>query len=137
MPSPVAVLADYVCTARDAPLSDELQDTAMRCILDLLAATLAGLHDPAPRAVRQVAARLMGSGKIPIWFTGQTASTAASAWANSAAASALDLDDGHRLARGHPGAAVIPASLAIAAERSRSTLMPARCASPTGPVRRT
>jgi 2-methylcitrate dehydratase PrpD len=34
--------------------------------------------------------------------------------ANSTAASALDLDDGHRKAGGHPGAAVIPAVLAVA-----------------------
>ena len=38
------------------------------------------------------------------------------AFANSAAASALDLDDGHRAAGGHPGAAVIPAVFAVAQE---------------------
>jgi 2-methylcitrate dehydratase PrpD len=34
--------------------------------------------------------------------------------ANSTAASALDLDDGHRLAGGHPGAAIVPTVLAVA-----------------------
>ncbi|MGE5139274.1 MAG: MmgE/PrpD family protein, partial [Rudaea sp.] len=39
------------------------------------------------------------------------------AWINGTYASALDLDDGNRMAMGHPGANVIPAALAVA-ERS-------------------
>lgn len=108
-------LATYVCTARDQPLSADVQDAALRCILDLLAATVAGLDDPGSVAVRSVA-QCMGEGVCPIWFTGRSGSAIASAWANSAAASAMDLDDGHRMARGHPGAAVIPAAFAVAAE---------------------
>jgi 2-methylcitrate dehydratase PrpD len=42
--------------------------------------------------------------------------------ANSTAASALDLDDGHRQAGGHPGAAVIPAVLAVAPATGASGL---------------
>ena len=44
-----------------------------------------------------------------------------SIWCDSAAAAALDLDDGHRLARGHPGAAVVPAAFAAAKEVDAST----------------
>jgi 2-methylcitrate dehydratase PrpD len=62
----------------------------------------------------------MAGGGVPIWFTGLSSSATGAAWANSAAASALDLDDGHRLARGHPGAAVIPTALAIAHETGAS-----------------
>lgn len=43
-------------------------------------------------------------------------SAAGAAFCNAAAASALDLDDGNRSARGHPGASVIPAALAVAQE---------------------
>ncbi len=111
----VARLTSYICTARDEPLSADLEDAALRCIYDLVAATVPGLADPGSIAVRSVA-QTMGEGSCPIWFTGGTGSAIASAWANSAAASAMDLDDGHRLARGHPGAAVIPAALAVAAE---------------------
>jgi len=49
-------------------------------------------------------------------ISGLSSSVIGAAWANSAAASALDLDDGHRLARGHPGAAVIPTAFAVAHE---------------------
>ncbi|MGT2453964.1 MmgE/PrpD family protein [Cupriavidus basilensis] len=47
-------------------------------------------------------------------FTGSTASRTGAIVANATAASVLDLDDGHRAARGHPGAAVIPAAFAAA-----------------------
>jgi 2-methylcitrate dehydratase PrpD len=40
----------------------------------------------------------------------------AAALANAASASALDLDDGHRGAAGHPGASIIPATFAVAQE---------------------
>jgi 2-methylcitrate dehydratase PrpD len=36
------------------------------------------------------------------------------AWANGVLANVLDLDDGHRITKGHPGAIVIPAALAAA-----------------------
>ncbi|MCK7469781.1 MAG: MmgE/PrpD family protein [Desulfomicrobium escambiense] len=62
------------------------------------------------------AARLGGAGSADIWFGGGRRQAAFAAFANSAAASALDLDDGHRAAGGHPGAAVIPAVLAVAQE---------------------
>ena len=113
-------LARYVCAARAETLSPETEDAALRRVLDLLAATAAGIGNPIAVSVRGVAARLMGKGRVPVWFTDQAGNALAAAWANSAAASALDLDDGHRLARGHPGAAVIPTAFAVAAEAGAS-----------------
>ncbi len=109
-------IADYACDARYLPLDPAAAEAALRCIFDLLSAIVAGLNDPGPAAVRTVASKLMGQGSSPIWFTGMSGSVVAAAWANSAAAAAQDLDDGHRLARGHPGAAVIPTALAVSAE---------------------
>ena len=40
-------------------------------------------------------------------------SVAGAAMANAAAASALDIDDGHRGAAGHAGAGIIPAAFAV------------------------
>jgi len=64
-------------------------------------------------AKRRLVARF-GGGTTPIWFARVATGMVGAAWSNSAAASALDLDDGNRLARGHPGAAVIPAAFALA-----------------------
>jgi 2-methylcitrate dehydratase PrpD len=113
-------LADYVASARDEPLSAEAREAALRCILDLLAATAVGVGVPGVAAVRQVARASYGAGEFPLWFTGESGSLIGSVWANCAAAAALDLDDGNRLARGHPGAAIIPAAFAVAQERGAS-----------------
>ena len=54
--------------------------------------------------------------RLPVWFSGLSSSVIGAAWANSAAASALNLEDGHHLARGHPGVAVIATAFAVAHE---------------------
>ncbi|WP_414442693.1 MmgE/PrpD family protein [Burkholderia sp. 22PA0106] len=106
--------ATYIETARAQRPHPSTRDAVLRCLTDLLAAAAAGCREPGVRAVRRVARDTMRDGDVPIWFSGQRSSALGAAWANSAAAAALDLDDGHRIARGHPGAAVIPVALAVA-----------------------
>lgn len=109
-------LADYIETSRRSEPGAEAREAALRCILDLLSAVVVGFVSQGTTATRRAASSVFGAGHSPIWFAGESASITGAAWANSAAASALDLDDGNRLARGHPGAAVIPAALAAADE---------------------
>ncbi len=113
------VLADYVCSLRAEDISSASRTAALRCVLDLMSAVVAGLNVPSVAATRQVACALYGKGgsdATPIWFSGEHSSTVGAAFCNGAAASVLDLDDGHRIARGHAGACVIPAAFAMAAE---------------------
>jgi len=105
-------LADYVTTLRPEHLSDRSIDVALCCLLDLLGAAAAALDNLGVQAARRAAVPLYGTGNVNLWFTGTTGSACAALLANSAAAAALDLDDGYRRARGHPGAAVIPTVLA-------------------------
>ncbi|WP_105432999.1 MmgE/PrpD family protein [Neorhizobium sp. T6_25] len=116
----IARMASYVVEARQKPAPEAARQAAFRSILDLVGAAAAGLDETVSIAVRRMALTVMGSGEVPIWFSGATGSAIGAAWANSAAASALDLDDGHRLARGHPGAAVIPAAFAVAHQAGSS-----------------
>mgnify|MGYP001044955680 CR=1 FL=1 len=88
----------------------------MRAVLDLLGAAAAGMFERGPAAVRHTVRSTMAVGHVPIWFAGLSSSLVGAAWANAAAAAALDVDDGHRLARGHPGAAVVPTALAVGHE---------------------
>ncbi len=113
-------VVSYVDTARRQPAEDLPRQAALRCVLDLLGAAASGISQPGVLAVRKTALATMGAGEVPVWFSGTTSSVIAAAWANSAAAAALDLDDGHRLARGHPGAAVIPTALAVGIETEAS-----------------
>lgn len=110
------IIARYVVAARGQRAPEPARQAVFKCILDLLGATAAGIVEPGVVAVRSMALETMGAGDVPIWFTGRSSSVIGAAWANSAASSALDLDDGHRLARGHPGAAVIPTAFAVARE---------------------
>jgi 2-methylcitrate dehydratase PrpD len=118
--SMVSRLAAYIAVARARPSNAHCRRAASHCILDLLSAAAAGLHEAGPAAVRSIAGTLMPGLASTVWFTGQSGSAVGAAWANTSAASALDLDDGHRLARGHPGAAVIPAAMAVAEEMGAS-----------------
>ena len=109
-------LADYVCNFAARDTLPEAGEAALRCVLDLMTASIAGFDAPSVRATRAVAPRLFGAGRATVWFDGASLGSAGAAFCNSAAASVLDLDDGNRAARGHPGAAVIPAALETARE---------------------
>lgn len=92
-------------------------DAARRALADLVAAAVVGHGTPAAQAARSAARRGFGPGPAACWFTSARLTPPGAAFTNAVAASALDLDDGHRAAIGHPGAAVIPAVLAEADAR--------------------
>ena len=109
-------LAEYVRSLDGRALSEESREAALRCVLDLMAAAAAGAREKGVAATRAVARSEFGGGPAEIWFTSDRSSPTGAVLCNSAAASTLDLDDGYRAARGHPGAAAIPAAMAAAAE---------------------
>lgn len=109
-------LAEFVVRLRGRVVPMSTTETAVRCVLDAVAAAAAGYSVPAAEATRALALRSFRDGDAAVWFSGQRRTVAGAALANSAAASALDIDDGHRAASGHPGAAVIPAAIAVAEE---------------------
>jgi 2-methylcitrate dehydratase PrpD len=106
-------LAEFVSQYPEGTLPRTARDFIPLLVLDLLGAAAAGLHSPLARAARQAALDVYGSGDAQVWLTDKRSSVAGAAMANSAAASALDIDDGHRGAAGHAGAGVIPAALAV------------------------
>jgi 2-methylcitrate dehydratase PrpD len=109
-------LAEFAYQMRPEDLSDTTRSMIKCCILDLLAAAVPGASSQSVAAVRDLCRQFFAAGPASVWFTGTRCHPAAAALANSAAASALDLDDGHRAAGGHPGASFIPAVMAMAQE---------------------
>ena len=107
-------LAEFVATHPKGVLPESTRQMASLLVADMVAATAAGLPSELAQAARAAAADIYGPGVSRVWLTGQSLSVAGAAMANAAAASALDIDDGHRGAAGHPGAGVIPAVLAVA-----------------------
>jgi 2-methylcitrate dehydratase PrpD len=110
----VQKVAHRVCELRPEDIPAAAIDQAVWCVLDLLGAALAGFGQASARSVRAFARGFCPPGSSGIWFTAESLSPAGAAFCNAAAGSALDLDDGHRAAGGHPGAALIPSLLAVA-----------------------
>ncbi|ALM83333.1 2-methylcitrate dehydratase [Bordetella sp. N] len=109
-------LGEYVAGMAARDLDARTMEATWRCLLDALASAAAAADLPAVQAAQATGLALYGAGRSSLWFTGKTGSAAAASFANSAATAALDLDDGYRQARGHPGAAVIPTVLSLADE---------------------
>ncbi|MER8550424.1 MmgE/PrpD family protein [Mesorhizobium sp. M1169] len=107
-------LAEFVSSFPAEKVLADGQETISVLILDLLGAAAAGIDSPLAKSARTAALESYGEGEIDIWLTGMRTSVVGAAMSNSAAASALDIDDGHRGAGGHPGAGIIPAALAVA-----------------------
>ncbi|UXN76136.1 MmgE/PrpD family protein (plasmid) [Devosia sp. A8/3-2] len=102
-------------------LSAAVAHKAIDCVLDSVASCLAGVSARPAISARQAAYSVFANGDAPIWFTQRRLSVAGASWCNAMAASSLDFDDGHRLARGHPGSAIVPAVLAQASRVRSST----------------
>ena len=87
---------------------------AARCVLDLIGVAIAGAQTPMAAISVRFAHEQFAPGNTTVIGSVKPMSATGATWVNGAYASALDMDDGHRMAMGHPGASVIPAALAIA-----------------------
>lgn len=114
------VLADWCTNLSISDLPDAVVAKAEDCILDAVASAIPGRETPGARRIHEIAGSTYRHGPAGVWFTDTPLHRIGAAFANAAAASMLDIDDGHRAALGHPGAAVVPAALAFAAETDAS-----------------
>lgn len=115
-------LADYVTGIRSEDIPETTLQIARNCLLDLVGAARAGYVSRSASAVREFTLATFAPGNSTVWFTGEQRSLPGAAFANSSAGSALDVDDGHRAASGHPGAAIVPTVLAFAEEEGSTGL---------------
>lgn len=107
-------LAAFVAATRTDHLGVDVTAKAQRAVLDTLASLVAGVPTENARLSSRSALSCFGAGTEPVWFTGARLHPLGALFANCAAASSLDIDDGHCRAAGHPGAAIVPAVLAEA-----------------------
>lgn len=92
---------------------------AKAALVDTVGCALAGGGVPASRAVLAVVEAEAGPPQATVLTTGRRAAVSRAVLANAALASALDFDDGHYGSMNHPGAAVVPAALAVGEARQR------------------
>jgi 2-methylcitrate dehydratase PrpD len=98
-------------------LSDLPASTRARLSLllaDMAAVCAGGRAAPAARIALEHAHALYPALEASSLLDGSRVGVVGAAFANGALANALDFDDGHRLTKGHPGAMIIPAALAVA-----------------------
>jgi 2-methylcitrate dehydratase PrpD len=107
-------LAEFVCNLSAKDIPEAAMTGAKRCLLDVAGAAASGADSLLARALRRFAIEQFAAGSSDVWFSEARLTAPGAALANAAAASALDIDDGHRAAGGHPGASVIPAAIAVA-----------------------
>lgn len=98
-------------------LSGELLEQAKLVMLDTVGAILGGSRLPEIGALARYYGVEEGSGTATMLGHGLKAPLKEAALVNGCAGVALELDEGHRLAGGHPAVHVLPAALALAETR--------------------
>jgi 2-methylcitrate dehydratase PrpD len=91
-----------------------VQHQAKRCLMDTIGAMIAGSLTPVAAIMRKTAMEQFGGDQATIIVTGQRVSAAGAALVNGFLGNALDIDDGYRNVKGHPGACALPPLLAAA-----------------------
>jgi 2-methylcitrate dehydratase PrpD len=113
-------VVEFGRSVRWEDLPTDVRSQAIRCVLDLCGAAIAGSRTKAAQTAAAYALYAHGTGPSTIIGTGTNSTPVGAALANGFAASALDIDDGYRPVKGHPGAVVFPAVLAAAEEAKSS-----------------
>jgi 2-methylcitrate dehydratase PrpD len=113
IPRPTQALADFVASARQRGAPDGVRHVLQAAVVDSIGCGLFGLMTPAGRIVQEFAGEQGGPADATLWASGGVqVSSANPALAMGTAIHAFDFEDHHR-AKIHPGAAVLPAVLAL------------------------
>ncbi|MDX1605559.1 MAG: MmgE/PrpD family protein [Candidatus Competibacterales bacterium] len=108
-------LPDFIHELDHDQLPAEVVHQTRRCLLDLIGVAAAGSRTWLSRIIRDHAAGQFGAGDRParLIFDGRPVSPAGAALAGGMTIDAFDAHDGHALTKGHAGAALLPALLAL------------------------
>jgi 2-methylcitrate dehydratase PrpD len=107
-------VAEFVRSITWDQLPPEVQHRARQALLDALGATLVGTLTPVSRITSEYATTAYHGDEATILVHGGRATAAGAAFANGYAANGIDIDDCAKYTRGHPGAQIFPAALAVA-----------------------
>jgi 2-methylcitrate dehydratase PrpD len=109
-----AQVAAFAAGLRWSDVPAQVRRRLALLLLDHAAVVEAGRAAPAARIAADHGSEAYGGDAATALYDGRRLSVPGAAWANGVLANVLDHDDGHRLTKGHPGAMVIPAALAVA-----------------------
>ncbi|MEM1509993.1 MAG: MmgE/PrpD family protein [Sulfolobales archaeon] len=106
-------LARFIYEVKYEDLPSEVVEKAKTCFLDYVGVALAGSQTEFGKTITKLVKRLGGVSESTIIGDGSAVPSVNAAYVNGALAHIHELDDGHRVAMGHPGAPVISAALAV------------------------
>lgn len=116
--TPTRRLSEYLAAASTTPLPEAVIAKTRLHVLDTIAAILSGSTMPAGDAGRAYVQRYAGAGSSAVFGSGVRTAAVDAALANGMSAHADETDDSHAPSLSHPGCAVVPAVLAVAAGRA-------------------
>jgi 2-methylcitrate dehydratase PrpD len=116
-----AFILNFIVETDWFKLPGNVQHQSKRCLLDTLGAQIAGHQTPVGGIMADMAEQEFNGQGTTILVRGNKTSASGAALVNGFAGNALDIDDGCRDIKGHPGACILPAALAAAELASGST----------------
>ena len=116
----IGALAKYMVAARDVLLPEAALLDAKHRVLDGIVAAVSGARLPAGEAATRFVRAQGGTPEASILGTDLKSSVINAAFANGMLAHADETDDVDPTTKAHPGAAIVPAALAVAEHNGRS-----------------
>ena len=112
-------LEDYILGlgSRWEDFPEKVRERARGCAVDLMTALILGSRGRQFKAGVNLAKKLYREGNLPLPGTRERFGFMGTAVALSHAANSFDVDDGHNMIRGHPGASFVGGVLAAALDR--------------------
>src|SRR5688572_10236801 len=109
----MSALSGYMAAAKDRALPPDVAEKAKYHILDTFAAMLSGSELPPGRAALALAREQAGRAVSTVVGSNVLAGSMEAALVNGVLAHSDETDDSHGPSQSHPGAAVVPAALAL------------------------
>ena len=107
-------LADFIHATSFEKLPQNVIHRAKLCLLDLIGVSIAGGRQNVASIVQSLIPAMGACDEaVTLWGSDRKLPLLTAALMNAVQAHAIDMDDGHRYANGHPGVVTIPAAVAL------------------------
>ncbi|MDQ0337411.1 2-methylcitrate dehydratase PrpD [Caldalkalibacillus uzonensis] len=114
------LLVQYIQQEHLDRCGEDVVESLKGAVIDVVGAIIAGAHTEAAQIAYEMAASQWAEGPCSVMIFDRTFSSTGAAFVHAVMANALDIDDGHRLVKGHPGAVIFPAVFAAGEEQGAS-----------------
>jgi 2-methylcitrate dehydratase PrpD len=111
MESPTDYVIRFILDTNWQNIFTDVQHQSKRCLMDTLGAMLAGMETPVANILTRIGEKQYKGNEATILVSGKKCSASGAALVNGFAGNALDIDDGYRLIKGHPGSCILPVVL--------------------------